>query len=142
MKIYYGACVLRGEKSLQTHTQNINTYCFVTATTVTWKHPNVKLYVHCVSSYSHNRDLNQDSITSCSRLKLIQFTPHNCTFERTGLKTLERLKENIQIYTNNIVQGVKFKNFHSPNCVTIFLFLQFYILLQISNNFGNILDWP
>lgn len=42
------------------------------------------LYINGVSWCSHNIELNQDSITSCSHLQLIQFSPHNYMLGRTG----------------------------------------------------------
>jgi len=58
-------CVL--DNKVYKHTHRIfNNYCFTTATTVSLTHLNVKFYPHCVSSGNLNRDLNQDSTTSCS----------------------------------------------------------------------------
>jgi hypothetical protein len=63
------------------------------------------------SFYSLDRDMNKNSITSCSRYQLIQFHSHNCMFGRTGFKLLNVLNDNQ--YNLIKLQAVKNKKFHS-----------------------------
>jgi len=72
------------------------------------------------TSYSLDRQLNQDSITSCSRNQLIHFSPHKYVFGKTVFKHLGILKK--KLYQLIKSQAVTIKKIPSPEVrYTLFL---------------------
>ena len=86
-------CVLHNKvhkKSLKL----IKTNSFSTATAVMRTNFDFTFISKLANFYSLNRDLNQDSVTSCLRYQLIQFPPHEHMFGKTGFKPLNVLNIN------------------------------------------------